>query len=91
MNDLDFKVQRIHHLPAGRIKAFVDLVVNDVLLIKGVRIVSSPKGGIFTSMPKELGKNNRWYDRVRCLDVQLKGQIEEIVIQAYQTSLKYAE
>lgn len=85
----DLRVARIHHIPQGRIKAFVDLVVNDALLIKGIRIVSSPKGGIFVAMPQEEGKNKQWYEQVRCLNNQLRQDINSIVLDAYQTSLKY--
>ena len=81
---LDFKIMKIHRLPEGKVKAFVDLVVNDLLLIKGIRVVEG-KDGLFVSMPSELGKNERWYERVRCLNKEIKGLIEEKVLEAYQT------
>ncbi len=90
MAQQDLKVSKIHHIPQGRIKAFVDLVVNDALLIKGVKIVSSPKGGIFVAMPQVVGKNKQWYEQVRCLNHQLRQEISTIVLDAYQTSLKYS-
>ncbi|MBI3602340.1 MAG: septation protein SpoVG family protein [Candidatus Omnitrophica bacterium] len=62
---LDLKIMKIHRLPEGnRIKAFVDLGINDALLIKGLRVIDSQKG-LFVSMPQEQGKNERWYERVR--------------------------
>ncbi len=85
----DLKVAKIHLLPQGRIKAFVDLIINESLMIKGIRIVSSPKGGIFVAMPQEIGKNKQWYDQVRCLNHQLRQDINTIVLEAYTTSLKY--
>ena len=37
---LTIKVQRIHKIPDGKsLKAFVDIIVNDVFLIKGLRII----------------------------------------------------
>ena len=56
---LEFKVERIYKLEGdGNTKAFVDLVINDGLLIKGLRIVNGQKG-LFVSMPREQGKDSR--------------------------------
>ena len=81
--ELDLKIVKIHRLPEGsRVKAFVDLGVNDALLIKGIRVVSG-KDGLFVTMPSELGKNERWYERVRCLKKDLKDKIKKQVMEAY--------
>ncbi len=82
---LDVKILKIHKLPEGRVKAFVDLGINDVLLIKGIRVVDG-KEGLFVSMPSELGKNDRWYERVRCLNKDFKTAISEKVLDAYLQS-----
>ena len=78
------KIIKIHHLPEGnRVKAFVDLGINDALLIKGIRVVEGKKG-LFVSMPQEQGKNSRWYERVRCLNKEVRFLITQKVLQAYQ-------
>ena len=80
---IDIKVIKIHRLPQdSRIKAFVDLGINDSLLIKGVRIVQGKKG-LFVSMPVEQGKNERWYERVRCLNQDVRSLIAQKVLEAY--------
>jgi stage V sporulation protein G len=80
---IDIKVIKIHRLPQdSRIKAFVDLGINDALLIKGVRIVQGKKG-LFISMPVEQGKNERWYERVRCLNQDIRSLIAQKVFEAY--------
>lgn len=82
---LDVKILKIHRLPdGGRVKAFVDLGVNDALLIKGIRVVDG-KDGLFVSMPSELGKDERWYERVRCLNKDVKEMIVSKVLDAYVT------
>ena len=82
---LDFKIVKLHRLPEGnRIKAFVDLGINDTLIIKGLRVVDSDKG-LFVSMPQELGKNDRWYDKVRCLDIEVRNKISKKVLEAFQS------
>jgi stage V sporulation protein G len=80
---MDIKVIKIHRLPQdSRVKAFVDIGLNDVLLIKGVRIVKG-KNGLFVSMPVEQGKDEKWYERVRCLNQDIRSLISEKVLEAY--------
>lgn len=81
---LDFKIVKLHCLPEGnRVRAFVDLSVNNTLIIKGLRVIDGDKG-LFVSMPSELGKNDRWYEKVRCLDKAVQEKITQKVLEAYQ-------
>ena len=83
---LDLKIQKIHRLPdSKKLKAFVDVSINDKLLIKGLRVVDGGKG-LFVSMPQELGKNERWYDRVRCLNKEVQTLVSQKVLEAYKES-----
>ena len=83
VDTLDIKVIKIHRLAQeGRIKAFVDLVVNDAILVKGVRVVQGKKR-LFVSMPTEQGKNKRWYERVRCLTPDVRALVASKVLEAY--------
>jgi len=80
---IDVKVIKIHRLTQqSRVKAFVDLGINNAILIKGVRIVQGKKG-LFISMPIEQGKNERWYERVRCLNQDIRSVIAQKVLDAY--------
>jgi stage V sporulation protein G len=80
---IDIKVIKIYRLPQdSRVKAFVDLTINDVLLIKGLRIVHGKKG-LFVSMPVEQGKDEKWYERVRCLNQDIRSLISQKVLEAY--------
>ena len=81
---LYLKVDRIHKLPDnGSMKAFVDLNINDLLVIKGLRVISGQKG-LFVSMPQEQGKDKRWYDSIRCLTPEIREVINEKVLSAYR-------
>lgn len=81
---LELKVERIHKLSDnGPMKAFVDLSVNDVLVIKGLRVIQGQKG-LFVSMPQEQGKDKRWYDSIRCLSPEIRDLINEKVLTAYR-------
>ena len=65
------------------LKAFVDIVVEDALLIKGVRVMDGKKG-LFVSMPREQAKDQKWYDTIRCLTEEAREQITSVVLNAYQ-------
>ena len=80
---LDIKIVRVHRLPQnGPLKAFVDMSVNDVLVIKGLRIVQGQKG-TFVSMPQEQGKDKRWYNIIHCLSKEFQRDISDKVMSAY--------
>jgi len=83
VESINIKVIKIHRLQKNnRIKAFVDIGINDALLIKGIRIVQGKKS-LFVSMPTEQGKNERWYERVRCLNQDIRLLITHKVLEAY--------
>jgi stage V sporulation protein G len=80
---IEIKVLKIHRIDGdNRIKAFVDIGINDALLIKGLRIVQG-KNGLFVSIPVEQGKNEKWYERVRCLNKDIREEIANTVLAAY--------
>lgn len=80
---LDFKVTRLHCLEGdGNLKAFADIAVNGSLLFKGLRVVEG-RQGLFVSMPREKGKDNRWYETIHPMSKEVKEQISAIVLSAY--------
>jgi len=85
---LEIKVLKFHRMEGqNRIKAFVDVSINDALLIKGLRIVEGNKG-LFVSMPVEQGRNEKWYERVRCLNKSIRDEIANVVLTAYSGETK---
>ena len=80
---LNFKVTRLHRLDGeGSLKAFVDIALNESLLLKGLRIVEG-RNGLFVSMPREKGKDNRWYETVHPMSKEIKGEISSAILSAY--------
>ena len=80
---MKIEVSRIHKLDgAGATRAFVDLAVEDSFIIKGIRIVEGAKG-LFVTMPREEGKDGKWYTTVVPLKREIKDEIERIVLDAY--------
>lgn len=81
--ELKLEVARIHKLDGtGSTKAFCDLQVLDSFVIKGLRVVEGEKG-LFVSMPREAGKDGKWYNTVMPLSKEIKDEVERIVLEAY--------
>ena len=77
------EVVRLNRLDGeGRLKAFCDISLFDALIIKGLRIVDG-KNGLFVSLPREQGKDGKWYNTVRPLNREIIKVIENVVLEAY--------
>jgi len=84
---MEIEVYRIYRFDTDRpLKAFVDIVVNDVLLIKGVRVMQG-KSGLFVAMPREQAKDNKWYESVRCLTTDTRDNIIKVVLDAFMCDM----
>ncbi len=80
---LEIKVRRMFKFEnSGALKAFVDIDINYVLVVKGLRVVEG-KNGLFVSMPQSQGKDNRWYDSIYPVSAESRQLIQEGVITAY--------
>ncbi len=67
----------------GSLKAYCDLAIGDQFLVKGLRVVQG-KNGLFVSMPREQGKDQKWYDNVVLLTDETKTDVSRVVLAAYQ-------
>lgn len=88
---LDIQVQRMFKFETDRpLKAFVDITVNDAILIKGVRILENSKTRtLFVSMPREQARDEKWYDTIRCLTPEVRDNISSVVLAAYREDELY--
>jgi DNA-binding cell septation regulator SpoVG len=79
-------VARLHKLDNGsNLKAFADVIVGDMVLIKGVRVVAGKDDSLYVSMPKEKAKDGKWYETVTLLDEGLKQELQAVVLEKYQS------
>ena len=67
----------------GSLKAYVDIVIGSSFLVKGLRVVQG-KNGLIVSMPRQQGKDRKWYDSVVALTKEAKGAVGRVVLEAYQ-------
>ena len=82
---IEVKVNRIHRFEneEKNLRAFADIEINGSLLIKGLPVMQGKKG-LFVSMPRQKGKDNRWYETVKALTPETKKQIVFVVMSAYE-------
>jgi len=67
----------------GSLKAFADLQFDDAFVVKGFKVVEG-KDGLFVGMPSEVGKNGKWFDIFMPLTDEIKQDIEDALVQAYE-------
>ncbi|MFA5089931.1 MAG: SpoVG family protein [Candidatus Omnitrophota bacterium] len=78
-----FQVNRVYKIEGeSKLKAFVDIAVGG-LIIKGLRIVDGKKG-LFLAMPRQQGKDGRWYNAVYPVSKETHAELTEVILSAYQ-------
>jgi DNA-binding cell septation regulator SpoVG len=84
---IKFTVNKMYCLPdAGKLKAFFDMAVNDVLIIKGARIIEGKKG-LFVCMPQEQGKDSKWYDQFVITSATAYDYFSNVALEHYRKAV----
>ena len=79
----DLEVKRLVKFDGeGSLKAFCDLAVGNLFLVKGLRVVDG-KRGLFVSMPRQQMKNGKWFDSVSAITKEAKEEVDRVVLEAY--------
>ncbi|MFA5060641.1 MAG: septation protein SpoVG family protein [Candidatus Omnitrophota bacterium] len=83
-NNINVRIARMHKVDGNnRVKAFVDMNIADLVVVKGLRVVDGPKG-LFVAMPQQKGKDKKWYDTIRCLSRDVRFAISQQILDVYQ-------
>ena len=81
---VELRVERIYRLDSDNsLKGFADVCIAGGFVIKGLRIVDG-KNGLFVGMPRELGKDGKWRNKVYLTDKALQEKLAAIVLSAYE-------
>lgn len=67
---------------ASKTKAFVDLELDETLVIKGLTLVEGEEG-LFLSFPSKKGKNAKYYNSVYSLDKEWTRLLQDACIKKY--------
>ena len=74
----------------SKTKAFVDLELDDTLVIKGLTLVEG-KNGLFVSFPSTKGKNNKYYNSVYSLDKEWTKLLTDACVKKYNECNKTSQ
>ena len=76
---------RIHKQdpPQGKVLAFADIRLDDVLVISRIRVVEG-RNGIFAAMPSWRNPDGTWADFVIPQDEELRQHIQDSVLDKYR-------
>lgn len=81
------KIDRMHHMEGdGPTKAFCDLLILDTFLVKGLRVVQG-KNGLFLSMPREQGRDGKWYETFFPVSKEMRQGLQELILEGYESEL----
>lgn len=66
----------------SKTKAFIELKLDDVLIVKGLFLVEGKKG-LFLSYPATKGKDGNYYNSIYSIDKDWGKELEEACIKKY--------
>lgn len=77
------RVERLHFLEnEGPTKAFCDLMLLDTFVVKGLRVVQGQED-LFVSMPRQQGRDGKWYDTFFPVSGEIRKGLQELVLESY--------
>jgi stage V sporulation protein G len=77
------KVDRMHKLAGdGPTKAFCDITLFNAFTAKGLRVING-KEGLFLSMPREQGRDGKWYDIFHPISSELRKELQKLILEHY--------
>lgn len=76
---------RKYESESSKTKAFVELKLDEVLVVKGLSLVLGKKG-LFLSYPASKGKDGNYYNSIYSLDKDWGKLLEEACIKKYNES-----
>ena len=63
-------------------KAFCDIMINETVIIKGIRVMEG-KSGLFVKLPNKQGKDGRWYNLVSPASKEIMEYLNELILGAF--------
>ncbi len=68
----------------GRVRAVADITIDDILVIKGIKVIESKHGGLFISFPKKVSSKGTYVDIVQSLDNEFTEKVRRAIIDRYK-------
>lgn len=74
---------RLFESARSNTKAFIELKLDNVLIVKGLSLVEGKKG-LFLSYPSSKGRDGKYYNTVYSLDKEWREKLENVCIKKYK-------
>ena len=86
------KVDKMRLMTQGEstVKAFCDVLLGGVYVVKGLRVIEGQKG-LFVGLPREKGKNDKGYDIFYPITAAAREELINTVLAAYKAELEKGE
>ena len=87
MSEVNLEV-RVYPLeePKGNTKAFASVAIEDLVAIRGIRVINGEKG-LFVSMPQSKDGNGEYHDIAFPLTANLRKDISKSVLDEYNCAI----
>ena len=90
MAKLDVRVYPLENQPENSTKAFASVTVEDLVAIKGIRVVEGSKGH-FVTMPQSKDKEGNFHDIAFPVTGDLRKEINKAILDEFKEVTKTAE
>ena len=84
---LNIKVIKVHPVTGGNLKAYIDICIDDALIIKGLRVMDG-KNGLFVHAVVKNKNDEKYYETVSCTNQEVKDDLTSTVLVAYKNEVK---
>lgn len=74
----------------SKTKAFIDLCLDETLVIKGITLVNGLHG-LFLSFPSSKGKDGKYYNSIYSIDEKFKNKLEYACIEKYNEAVNKSD
>ena len=71
--------------PDSSMRAYADVIFNNVILIKAFRVLISKTGVLFVGFPSQKRKDGQFRDTVEFKSEELKSEVRSAILEAYKT------
>ena len=65
-------------------RAYADVIFNDMILTKGFRVLTSKTGGLFVGFPSQKSKDGQFRDTVEFKSEELKSEVRSAILESYK-------
>ena len=66
------------------LRAYADVVLDDLVQIKGFRVLAGKSGGLFIGVPSKIVKDGKYYDQVELKSEEFQSLLRNRILEAYK-------